>query len=60
VCSAVLVHLTLLNVVEQVVAFQRPHLPQPQRQQHMDIVCGVEFSSDGWHLATAGIRKQVG
>lgn len=42
----------------QVAAFQRPHLPQ-QCQQHMDIVCGVEFSGDGWHLATAGIRKQV-
>jgi hypothetical protein len=40
-------------------AFQQPHMPQPQRQQHMDIVCGVEFSGDGWHLATAGIRKQV-
>ena len=43
----------------QVMAFQQPHMPQPQHQQHMDIVCGVEFSGDGWHLATAGIRKQV-
>lgn len=51
-------HRHLRSVATQVAAFQRPHLPQ-QRQQHMDIVCGVEFSGDGWHLATAGIRKQV-
>lgn len=46
------------TTLTEVAAFQRPHLPQ-QRQQHMDIVCGVEFSGDGWHLATAGIRKQI-
>lgn len=49
----------LYSALPQVMAFQQPHMPQPQRQQHMDIVCGVEFSGDGWHLATAGIRKQV-
>ena len=29
-------------------------------QQHADIVCGIDFSPDGWHLASAGIRKQAG
>ena len=45
-------------MVEQIAAFQRPHLPlHPQTAS--DIVSGVEFSGDGWFVATAGIRKQV-
>lgn len=42
----------------QVAAFQRPQ-SLLLNQEHVDIVCGVDFSTNGWHLATAGIRKQV-
>lgn len=43
---------------QEVACFERPVSSQHKRH-NADIVCGVEFSPDGWFLASAGVTKQV-
>ena len=43
---------------QEVACFERPTSSQHKRH-NADIVCGIEFSPDGWFLASAGVTKQA-